>query len=120
MSHKTLTKADLVHFTGSERWFFHSVIGSVLYTEGAKYVAEQGGAYWLLDEIAFNQILPKLAHEAFQLWKLSVQDDDSATLLCEDGNGNALFSKHIAYTDFPMPEISFYFVNDTILLPSEY
>jgi hypothetical protein len=59
-----------------------------------------------------------VAGEEFQLWKL--KDDHTATLTCEDGNGKAVFSKAIEYTDFPLPEIALYFTNKTILLPSEY
>ena len=40
----------------------------------------------------------------FQLWKLTVQADRSARLICEDGNGGVVFSKAIDYTDFPLPE----------------
>ena len=54
MTH-TLTKADLRHFTGTESWFRHALVRDILYTEGVQYVAEQGGAYWLLDEIALLQ-----------------------------------------------------------------
>jgi hypothetical protein len=31
-----------------------------------------------------------------------------------------VFSKQIEYTDFPLDAIRFYFINNTILLPSEY
>jgi hypothetical protein len=86
----------------------------------AKYVAEQAGAYWLLDEIAFAQRGDKnVAGEEFQLWKLMVKPDHTATLTCEDGNGNAVYSKAIEYTDFPLPELALYFTNSVILLPSE-
>jgi hypothetical protein len=30
-------------------------VRTILFTDGAKYVADNGGAYWLLDEIAFAQ-----------------------------------------------------------------
>lgn len=39
---------------------------------------------------------------------------------CDDGNGNAVYSKRIPFTDFPLEEISLYYCNKTILLPSEY
>jgi hypothetical protein len=42
-----------------------------------------------------------------------------ATLTCEDVNGNAVYSKAIKHTDFPLPEIALYFTNNVILLPSE-
>ena len=81
----------------------------------------QGGAYWLLDEIARGpRFLPAVAAEEFQLWKLTVKADQTAVLVCEDGNDRTVFAKAIDYTDFPLPEISLYFTNDVILLPSEY
>lgn len=119
MTH-TLNKADLKQFSGSEYWYRHSMVRSILFTDGAKYVAETGGAYWLLDEIAFAQkSKKKVAAEEFQLWRLTVKDN-AATLVCEDGNGRKILSKRIPFTDFPLDEISFYFINNTILLPSEY
>ena len=50
-----LTEADLRNFTGSEHWYRHGLVRTILFTDGAKYVADQGGAYWLLDEIALAQ-----------------------------------------------------------------
>ena len=117
---KTLNRADLNQFTGSETWYRHAMVRDVLYTDGVKYVAETGGAYWLIDEIAFAQRFDKLlAAEEFQCWALKVNADHTATLTCEDGDGEAVFVKAIEYTDFPLEEISFYFTNNVILLPSE-
>jgi len=83
-------------------------------------VRAAGGAYWLLDEIALAQRYKKrVAAEEFQNWTLKVKDDNTARLTCDDGNGNIVFSKRIPFTDFPLPEISLYFCNSTILLPSE-
>ncbi len=86
MTQKTLTQADLSQFTGTEQWYRHGLARNVLYTEGAQHVAESGGAYWLLDEIAFAQPIREVAAEAFQVWRLKVNPDHSATLACEDGN----------------------------------
>ena len=119
-AHK-LNKADLMQFTGSEFWYRHGLVRTVVFTDGAKYVADQGGAYWLLDEIALAQKFEKrVSGEEFQLWKLIVKRDNTATLVCEDGNGRVVYSKPIPYTDFPLDEIALYFTNNTILLPSEY
>jgi hypothetical protein len=119
---KTLTASDLRQFTGSENWYRHSLVRSVLYTDGAQYLAEHGGAYWLLDEIALAQRHNKrVAGEEFQFWKLAVDlDQHKGVLTCDDGNGNIVFSKRIPFTDFPLSEITLYYVNNTILLPSEY
>jgi hypothetical protein len=41
---QTLTALDLAQFTGSEQFFRHSLNRSVLYTEGAQYLAAHAGA----------------------------------------------------------------------------
>ena len=92
MTTKTISKADLAQFTGSEIWYRHGLVRAVLFTDGAKYVADVGSAYWLLDEIVLAQCYEKrIAAEEFQLWKLTVTDDRTATLTCDDGNGNIVF-----------------------------
>jgi len=118
---KTLSKADLAQFTGSEQWYRHGINRKVLFTDGAKFVADQAGAYWLLDEIALIQPHDKrVAAEEFQVWKLAVNADQTGVLTCDDGNGRVIFSKEIEYTDFPIDGITLYFTNNTILLPREY
>jgi hypothetical protein len=83
--------------------------------------ADQGGAYWLLDEIALAQRgNSRVAAEEFQVWKLAVKPDRTATLTCDDGNGNIVASKAIPFTDFPVNEIELWFENNTIYLPSEH
>ncbi|SRR6266852_2345238 len=117
---KTLNEADLANFTGSEQWYRH-FLGKSLFTDGVKYVADQAGAYWLLDEIAINQTRAKVRTEEFQVWVLKVDlEKHKAVLTCDDGNGNVVFTKRIDYTDFPLAEIKFYYTDGTLLLPSEY
>jgi hypothetical protein len=116
-----LIKADLSQFSGSENWYRHGINRKVLFTDGAKYVADEGGAYWLLDEIAIVQPHNKaVAAEEFQVWKLTVRPDRTATLTCDDGNGRIVFTKEIEFTDFPLDEITLWFANNTIYLPSEH
>ena len=118
---KTLSATDLAQFTGAEQSYRHSINRSILYTDGAQHVAEHGRVYWLLDEIA---LIPpyhqNVAAEEFQVWTLNVHPDRTATLTCDDGNGNVMFTKEIPYTDFPLDSIKLYFANNVIHLPSEY
>ncbi|HET6844831.1 MAG TPA: hypothetical protein VFK06_24590 [Candidatus Angelobacter sp.] len=112
---------NLEQFTGSETVYRHGLMKNVLYTEGVHYVAEKGSAYWLIDEIATSQHLKQVAGEEFQHWTLTVNlANRTAVLVCDDGNGNVVFSKEIEFTDFPLDHINFYFTNQTICLPSEY
>jgi len=116
-----LTEADLRQFTGSENWYRHGLSRTILFTDGAKYVADEAGAYWLLDEIVLAQrYVERVAGEPFQFWKLAVRPDQTATLTCDDGNGTVVYTKEFDYTDFPLAEITFYFTNNVIYLPSEH
>jgi len=116
-----LAAAELAGFTGTEHRFRHAINREVLLTDGVKYVADRAGAYWLLDEIALIQSCDKhVAAQEFQVWRLNVNADMSAALVCEDGNDNVVFRKQIPYTDFPGEGITFWFTGNTILLPSEY
>jgi hypothetical protein len=118
---KTLTAEALRQFSGSENWYRHSLNRKVLYTDGAQYLAENGGAYWLLDSIAIAQAHTEVvAAEEFQVWTLKVNPDSTALLTCDDGNGHVVHDQSIPFTDFPLPEVKLYFCNDVIMLPSEY
>ena len=122
----TLSADDLKQFTGSGSFYRHGLARGVLYTEGAQYVAEHAGAYWLLDELAFNQRRRAVRAERFQVWTLKRKPDgNAASLTCGDGNGNVVFRKWIEFTDFPMPEIDLWaianeFGGRPLMLPSEY
>ncbi|MDF0522186.1 hypothetical protein GPL17_35985 [Bradyrhizobium yuanmingense] len=111
---------EIGHYTGTEHWYRHPLNSQVTYTDGAKYVADTAGAYWLLDEIALAQRFePKVSGEPFQCWKLAVSGS-TAVLTCEDGNGTVVHSKDIAFTDFPEPGITLWCTDRVILLPQEY
>ena len=125
-----LTENDLQQFTGSAHWYRHALVRNVSFTDGAQYLARQAGAYWLLDIIALAQPhTAGLADEYFQAWRLTVNADASATVVCTDGNDKELYRQAISYTDFPLPEMTLYCCRDgvlgcgvdwVILLPSEY
>jgi hypothetical protein len=92
-----LNLVDLRQFTGTERWYRNASNPKVLFTDGAKYVADHAGAHWLLDEIALSQIRKScVGAEGFQVWKLNVNIDMSAELICEDGDANTVYTKKIA------------------------
>jgi hypothetical protein len=126
MSH-TLKAEDLGQFSGgTSTWWRHPMNRRVTYTDGVRHVAEAGGAYWLLDEIALIQPYEaKVQAEPFQVWTLKVDAGSSrAELTCEDGGkggaSKVVYRKAIAFTDFPLPEITLWFTDGVILLPCEY
>ena len=116
-----LSKSALMQFSGTENWCRHGLNRAVLFTDGARHVADAGGAYWLLDEIALAQRYVKaVSAEPFQLWRLSVHPGNTGILTCEDGDGNEVYRKALAFTDFPAAGVTLYFTDNIILLPSEY
>ncbi len=112
--------AELKQFTGSQEWFRHTLNRSVLFTEGAKWVADKAGSYWLLDEIVLAQMhVRAVKTHQFQVWRLVVANR-RGTLICEDGNDQQVYSKEILFTDFPSCGVTLWFTDGVILLPSEY
>ncbi|MGI0485515.1 DUF6876 family protein [Pantanalinema rosaneae CENA516] len=121
-SPQPLTEADLAQFTGTSTYYQHSL--RVQYTDGVRYLAERAGAYWLIDAIASWQIDPRVHRDPMlqqiQFWKLAVNDDRSALLVCERDEGDVAVSQEIPFTDFPLNQVRLYFQNGVVLLPSEY
>lgn len=119
----SLSKADLAQFTGSVEQYLHPLF-KFRFTEGVRFVAIQGGAWWLIEAIASWQHDPKLKRQQdFQVWTLRRTPENgetSADLVCTDGNDGHLVTQHIEYTDFPLDELQIYWIDGVMLLPSEY
>ena len=58
--------------------------------------------------------------QEFGTWKLEVNEDKSAILVCEDGNDHELYREKIEWIDFPLNKIELWFVNGVLILPSEH
>lgn len=111
---------ELAHFRCSEQFFRHPMFRDYVYTEGVQYLAEQAGAYWLLDHIIAHQHEPAVRTTRMQVWKIRVQEDKSAEIHVEDGNDQVVYSSRLEFTDFPLTSFTLWFMNSTLLLPSEY
>ena len=99
----------------------------LIYTEGVRQLAEEQGAYWLIDAIASYQ--PGIERRDarlrdFQLWNLKVKDS-KAKLECwaDTGPGErAVVKQFIEFTDFPEGELKLYLERGermTLMLPEE-
>lgn len=116
-----LKAQDLAQFTGSETFYRHALSGGCVYSEGVQYLAEAGSAYWLIDAILCPQSHDRALRSAeFQVWTLTVLEDRSATLICTDGDGEALYVQPVQWTDFALATVSLWFANKTLYLPSEH
>ena len=95
---------QLSQFIGTEGYW--RISPSAVLTDGAKYLADGAGAYWLMDAIA--SYLPQFTgKEDFIVAKL-VRTGSEAQLTLDDGNGRVLDQQHIPYTDFPLTSIQLY------------
>ena len=122
-------EASLRQFSGTENYYRHW-LRRIVYTDGVQYLAEQAGAYWLIDLIASWQLKPKVRREEFQVWILKVnrkppQGKPMAYARCctdtpEPGNANQVCVQGIPYADFPLDEITLWLVKDVLMLPGEY
>jgi len=109
---------ELLGFTGSTIVYRHWSKFFV-YTEGTKYLAEQAGAYWLIDAIASYQ--PQFQSVSFQVWDLLVQDNKQAVLTMQEDEGEpVLVRQPIQYTDFALNTVRLFVVNKVLMLPGEY
>lgn len=111
--------AQLAVRTGSETRY-RLWTNRITHTEGVQHLAEAAGAYWLIDLITSWCTDPKIAQENLVVWKLTVNNDRSATLAADDGSGHPILQLNIPSTSFPLDEIKLYLTDDTLLLPSEY
>lgn len=97
--------------------FYRYNFGLVI-TSGVKTLCEQFECWWYLDIVASYQ--RDLKNEEFQVWKLLKNEDDSAIVTCENGNGIILKRQRIQWTDFRATECTVWVEFATCLLPSEH
>lgn len=113
---------NLSNFTGTENYYCNKNY-PFEYTDGIKYLVENGGCYWLLDAIVSWQKEPIVKGDSglnqIQFWRLIVNPDNSAVLTCERDD-EPVITQQIPFTDFPLEEITLYLCDGVLLLPSEY
>ena len=129
-----LTEADLAQFCGTENYYQHW-LKRFVYTDGVKYLADEGGAHWLLDAIASHQTRNLLSDpmlQEIQFWELEVNENNSAVLRCLRDTDDVALTQEIELTNFPLNVIKLYLVRDSVgdpdssrvtrvlMLPSEY
>jgi uncharacterized protein DUF6876 len=105
----------LPNFTGTEN--YHKFLCGTFLSDGVKYIADSAECYWLLNILVSVQQLPKVKKEDFQVLKFN---RESMTVRIEDGDNNVVYKQKIQLTDFPLDEITIWFANHIIYLPSEH
>ncbi len=110
-------------YTGTEGYYRY--LGGLLLTDGAKFVAEACGAYWLLDIICSVQTIPEVKNEDLQVCHLRKTGETTAIFTIEDGDNNLVYQQEIPFTDFPLDQMTLWVCAQDqqkriVMLPSEY
>ena len=117
----TELQSALAQFTGTERYY--RLYPNLVLTDGAKYLADSAGCYWLMDLYASHLASVDPNEERFTCLKLN-KGGSGADIVIEDGNTQLLAQQHIEYTDFPIDSFVFYAVWAcefwVLMLQSEY
>lgn len=118
-------REGLQHFHGSEM-IYKIALTQTRYTEGIKYLADAAECYWLITDasIIAKCLMDRSSFITVDFKRLSeekqVYSGYEAEIIYGDGNDNILESCRYRVTDFPLDELRLYFVNNTLMLPSEY
>jgi hypothetical protein len=80
----------------------------LVYTEGAKFLADRASAYWLLDAIASYQRDRRITGHRLlrdlQFWTLTVTDGSAVLTCIADAGLPPAITQEIPFTDFPLSE----------------
>lgn len=118
-------KERIQHFNGSLVLYQIPIIGTK-FTEGIKYLAEAGECYWLVTDtsVIAKSLMDKSRFISIDFKKFTQEEKTimgyEAKIDYSDGNGLIFETQKYHLTDFPLDEIRLFFVDDTLMLPSEY
>jgi hypothetical protein len=114
-------RANLHQFTGSTTCYQH-VTRALIYTEGVRFLAQNGRLYWLIDIIASWQLhaLKDPALAEFQLWELRIANDRTAAVICLRDCDDEAFRQELPFADSALDYVKLYVEDGMLMLPSEH
>lgn len=90
-------------------------------TTGVNIFVKTNECYWFLGVIDSYQTAQFKAEVPFQVWKFKKnKTGNGCVVTCEDGDKNVVIRQRIPFTDCPQEEFTFWCIDETIMLPSEY
>ncbi|MFG6686762.1 DUF6876 family protein [Mariniflexile sp. HNIBRBA6329] len=126
MSNKIITLQEtLQQFCGSTQ-FFEVPLIQTRFTEGIHYLAEKASCFWLITDasVIAKSLMDKSHFITIDFKRLSEAEQQKkgceAIIFYGDGNDTILEAHRYNVTDFPLDELRLYYVNNTLMLPSEY
>jgi hypothetical protein len=118
-------KSALEQFNGTENYYRLPICGT-LYTDGVQFLATEGKAFWLVTDasIVAKSLQDKSRFIIVDFKKLTANEKEklgyAAKVSYSDGNGQVFTTQFYHLTDFPLETLRLYFIDNILLLPSEY
>ncbi|MDF0718145.1 hypothetical protein PY092_18425 [Muricauda sp. 334s03] len=118
-------KEGLQHFHGTEM-FYQIPLLRTRVTDGLKYLANVADCFWLITDtsVIAKSLMNRSEFITIDFKRLPKEKQDysgyEAEITYSDGNDKILEKHGYRATDFPLDELRLFFVNDTLMLPSEY
>jgi ribosomal 30S subunit maturation factor RimM len=118
-------KENLQQFHGSEM-FFQIPLLQTRFTDGLKYLANAANCYWLITDtsVIAKSLRDKSHFITIDFKRLSEKEQAKkqceALIIYSDGNEQVLETHRYHVTDFPLDELRLFYVDNTLMLPSEY
>lgn len=118
-------KEGLQHFHGTEM-FYQIPLLRTRFTDGLKYLANVADCFWLITDtsVIAKSLMNRSEFITIDFKRLSKEQQEvegyEAEIVYSDGNDIVLERQGYRATDFPLDELRLFFVNGTLMLPSEY
>lgn len=118
-------KEGLQHFNGTEM-FYQIPLTRTRFTDGLKYLANEAQCFWLITDasVIAKSLMNKSYFITIDFKRLSekeqIEKECEAIITYSDGNDNILETQKYNVTDFPLDQLRLFFVDNTLMLPSEY
>jgi hypothetical protein len=114
--------SDLSNFFGSEGYFFQPMFKSIDYTDGVKFLNDNGANWLVVKALAMIQCEKLMEkHDYFLAIRCTVKDK-SAVFTIEDGDEKVIYTENIEYTDLPCDILMFCEMGEkpVLMLASEH
>jgi hypothetical protein len=118
-------KEQLQHFQGTEM-FYQIPLLKTRFTDGLKYLANVADCFWLITDasVIAKSLMNRSEFVTIDFKKIPKEKQDctgyEAEIIYTDGNDIILEKYGYWATDFPLDELRLFFVNNTLMLPTEY
>lgn len=103
---ETSTQLDLSQFTGSMQFAKFGMTSSIM-SEGVTHVANEMGAFWLVQDIdLYVRDLKRSGKDVQFVVATLTPTKSGAKIVFEDGNDNVLKTVPISFTDFDFDRVN--------------